>query len=365
MADSISSLSDLADRATLVNNQDTVDADEHNTTRTATQNAVNLLIDVVQEQDDNYAGTTEPTLKSEGKIFCDTTNDPAVMKYYKDGSANSEELVGTTLTQTLSNKTLTAPLFTAAGGKASLGLGRDLNLKIRNNSSNPNNQIDITFDYLTLYDTNGRGAVESQTSALTLDVAATKASTGDRATSENSGAEQASVWYYIYVYSDGEGTINGLLAQASTWATVVSNGDNPSGSDYVRRVGAIRNDSGSDFLYYFQSDDKCAIESTTEYNIGSTTSTSWSSTDISALVPAITTAIQGVTSNNTGSTISYVSGTNTVSTRNLNPGVAYHQNSGGGFRSYFYCFLSSPQTVYIAVDGSTGNFGLRSYNITL
>ena len=44
------------------------------------------LNDVVADLEDNYASSSEPTDKPEGKIFCDTTSDPAVFKGYVDGS---------------------------------------------------------------------------------------------------------------------------------------------------------------------------------------------------------------------------------------------------------------------------------------
>ncbi len=43
------------------------------------------LNDVVADLEDNYASPSEPTDKPEGKLFCDTTNDPAELKVYIDG----------------------------------------------------------------------------------------------------------------------------------------------------------------------------------------------------------------------------------------------------------------------------------------
>jgi hypothetical protein len=266
MADAIQGLSVLNNDSTLTNQVDTVDADEHNTHRTNVRTQIDAHKTVLEEQDKNYASSSEPTLKSEGKLYCDTTSDPAKMKYYKDSSSNLEEVVGTTLTQILTNKTLTSPTitsptlttptFTAAGAKGSIGLARDENLVIINNATNPTYQIDITFDYWTLYDTSNRGVVESKTSALTLDIATTGA--GGRAASENSGSEKSDDWYYVYVYSNGSGTINGLLSLNSTWATVAS-GDKPSGSDFVQRIGAIRNNSSGDIPLFYQQDEEVRV----------------------------------------------------------------------------------------------------------
>lgn len=76
------------------------------------------LINIVTDLQKNYASADDSAKdRPEGKIWCDTSGDPAVLKYYKDGSLNLETLVGLTLTQTLSNKVLTAP--TINGGTLS------------------------------------------------------------------------------------------------------------------------------------------------------------------------------------------------------------------------------------------------------
>ena len=72
------------------------------------RNLVNNLLTVSRQLESNDASGSAPTDKPEGKIWCDTTTDPALLKFYKDGSENTETVVGLTLTQTLTNKTLTA-----------------------------------------------------------------------------------------------------------------------------------------------------------------------------------------------------------------------------------------------------------------
>lgn len=116
MTDNIQNLNTLTNDSTLVNNVDTIDAQEHNTHRSNYRDQINLHKSVLEDHDKNYASTSAPTLKSEGKVWCDTTNDPAVLKYYKDGSANDEELVGTTISQTVSNKTLDSTNITTPSG---------------------------------------------------------------------------------------------------------------------------------------------------------------------------------------------------------------------------------------------------------
>jgi len=298
MPDSISSIADLADRATLVNLQDTVDATEHNTTRTATQNAVNLLHDIVQEQDNNYSGTTAPTLKSQGKVFNNTNNTPSTMEFYNDGAATSEVITSNTATATLTNKTYTNPTFSPAGAKGYLSLGRDLNLKIINNATNPTYQIDVSFEYLTLYSDAGLACVESQTTAAVYDLATGLDSGGERAedaTAEGSASEQANKWYYVFIYSNGAGTLGAVLSTNDDWSDIAA-GDKPSGSTYYRRVGVIRNDNSSDLLLFHQINDLVGIENGpgSAFNIGSVTSTlTWLSVDISSLVPKKIIGISG------------------------------------------------------------------------
>ena len=82
-----STLSALVDDATLTNGA-TITHTENNTHRTSRQNLSNNLLTEATAQEKNRAGASEPTDKAEGIIYCDTTNDPAQLKFYKDGSAN-------------------------------------------------------------------------------------------------------------------------------------------------------------------------------------------------------------------------------------------------------------------------------------
>ena len=278
MADAIQDLQNLADDSTLQNQVDIVDADEHNTHRTNYRTQINLQKTVAEEQDNNYASSTEPTLKSEGKIWADTTSDPALIKYYQDGSSNLQELVGTTLTQTLTNKTITSPNFTN-GANGNVQLARDTKIQVFSNITNPLFQIDVSYEYLTLYSDNGLAYIRSQTTPITLDVSVTGA--GGRAVSENAGSEQSDAWYYVYIYDDGQGVSNGLLSLQSSWDNVAAP-DKPSGSDYVRRIGAIRNDSSSDLVPVYQNQDILG----TSLDVGiQTTSTSPVEVNIDSFCP--------------------------------------------------------------------------------
>ena len=264
------------------------------------------------------------------------------------------------------------PVFSPVGGKASLSLGRDLNLKIVNGATAAS-QVAITFDYLTLYSPTGLAAVETRTSTLTLNLLSTGA--GARAASENSGDDQASTWYYIYVYSDGAGTINGLLAQASDWATVISNGDNPSGSGFVRRVGAIRNGASGgggtgDLLYYSQVGNSCGLQAASESNMASNaTDDVWVSVDISSLVPTIAIKAKGFSRQSTAGESSWVAPTNLPAfAGNLGsttPGVRSMQSTGSNNRINWECDIVEEQVLYIAQPTGDTTWCLTGFSINL
>jgi len=371
MADTIQSLVTLSNDSTLQNDVDTIDASEHNTHRTNYRTQVNLHKTTLEEQESNYASSTEPTNKPEGKIWCDTTPDPAIWKGYNDGAGNTTTFVGDDSTQTLTNKTYTNPTFSPAGAKGYLNLGRDLNLKIVNNSTNADHQIDVSFDYLTLYSDTGLACVESQTTAAVYDLSVGLSSGGERAedaTAEGSSSEQGNEWYYVFIYSNGSGTLGAVLSTNTDWANIAA-GDKPSGSTYIRRVGAIRNNVGKDLLYTAQIGDYLGIGSLLSiHNIGVlnfTTGMNWVSQNISALVPATAYSIMGeFSSSNTN--LCLISGSNipAASVVGTSPGTAYGGASGQA--TYYETQIITPQTVYIAMQGtSTGNFGLSACRILI
>lgn len=87
-----------------------IDHDDHNAVRASIESYYDsVFLSIVTDLQNNYASGSEPGDKPEGKVWADTTSDPAVLKYYKDGATNLETLVGLTLSQTLTNKTLASP----------------------------------------------------------------------------------------------------------------------------------------------------------------------------------------------------------------------------------------------------------------
>ena len=82
----ISALSDLS--TAVVSSGATIQSSWANTAWTNADTGVNNLNDVVADLEKNYASASAPTDKPEGKIWCDITNDPAQLKFYKDGASN-------------------------------------------------------------------------------------------------------------------------------------------------------------------------------------------------------------------------------------------------------------------------------------
>ena len=92
MSDTISALSALSDDSNLTNGS-TITHTEHNTHRTNYRTQSNNHRDVFISLETHYASSSEPTDTPEGKIWADTTSDPAILKYYKDGSGNLATII--------------------------------------------------------------------------------------------------------------------------------------------------------------------------------------------------------------------------------------------------------------------------------
>ena len=91
---------------------------------------------------------------------------------------------------------------------------------------------------------------------------------GGRASAEGSGSEQNSTWYYAYVYSDGQGTINGLISDKPSWS-LIAPGDKPSGSFFTRRVSPLFNDASGNIREYRQINDVIYLNNSSTTSIAS------------------------------------------------------------------------------------------------
>jgi len=145
------------------------------------------------------------------------------------------------------------------------------NLVIQNNPATPLSKIDITADAMAIED-----FVTTSFSAtpLTVDITVVGANGRDSVT-----AEAADTWYYIFVIAKPDGTNTaGLFSTSSTAPTM------PSGYTKKRRVGAVRNDSGSDFLRYVQEGNHVVYWGR-YYGIAAGQSVAWTNLDFSGTMP--------------------------------------------------------------------------------
>lgn len=105
------------------------------------------------------------------------------------------------------------------------------NLVVQNNATTPNTKIDVTADFAVMRDSAGRIFTDSSVS-LTIDCSTTGANGLD------SGSLGVSIWYYIYLISNGSATA-GLVSASSSSPTL------PSGYAYSALIAAIPTDGSS------------------------------------------------------------------------------------------------------------------------
>jgi len=116
---------------------------------------------------------------------------------------------------------------------------RDRNLRVYNNVSNPNNQVDLTADYITVYNSSQQSLVVSVPSALVCDLAVSGIGGLD------TGSEASDTWYYLYVVYNPATDDTKLIFSLSTTSPTL-----PSGYSYFRRVSRERNNAGDLAKFY-------------------------------------------------------------------------------------------------------------------
>jgi len=151
------------------------------------------------------------------------------------------------------------------------GCGDYKNLVIANNGSNPNYQLNITADAIQMV--NSSNALLLTTSySKTVDITVSGANGLD------TGSEAISTWYHIWAIGKTDGTVNSLLSVSATAPTM------PSGYTYKLYLGAIYNDSSSNFVVISQQDNK--VNTIINSVLSVTTSvTSYASVSVLAAAP--------------------------------------------------------------------------------
>jgi len=138
--------------------------------------------------------------------------------------------------------------------------------------------VDIDADAVYLRDTSNY-VYKASSVNLTVDITASGANGLD------TGSEATSTWYYLWVIYNGT-TVAGLLSTSSTGPTM------PSGYTYKGLVGAIYNDSGSDFDKMHQQGARVIATSKTALSAGSATTAT--SVSLATMIPPVAKTVIGV-----------------------------------------------------------------------
>ena len=180
---------------------------------------------------------------------------------------------------------------------------------------------DIDADELLLTDSSGSKHMEGSIN-LTVDITASGANGLD------TGSEAAGTWYHLWVIYNGT-TVAGLLSASATSPTL------PSGYTYKGYVGAVYNDSGSDFDDFHQENGRGNYNSnkTALTNGAATTSTK---VDIQVPPTAVCALVY----------------------------VISRQDTGVGTNTYAHIFSASGDNFIAAyVGGSTANNTFENYEV--
>lgn len=145
-------------------------------------------------------------------------------------------------------------------------------LVIKNNTTNPNYQMDVDADEIILHDGNGNPLWVTGVN-LTLDISSDL----------DTGSEANATWYYIWVTSDGI-TVGGKFSLSSIAPTIPSN-------TYKALVGAIYNDGSGNFISIVQNGNRVVRSSAQVISAG--TAGTYTSIDISGVTPITAKEISG------------------------------------------------------------------------
>jgi hypothetical protein len=143
-------------------------------------------------------------------------------------------------------------------------------LKALINATHTDHQVDLTIDEIVLQDVNYFPKTIRSVS-VTIDLAAAGANGLD------TGSEAGSTWYYLWVLAKADNTACGVFSLSSTTPTF------PAGYTFKALVGAVRNDSSSNFVPFSQINNKVVRANTWMVSAG--VETTYTAIDVTAFVP--------------------------------------------------------------------------------
>lgn len=206
--------------------------------------------------------------------------------------------------------------------------------------------VDIDADTVVIF--NAAGYARKFTSInLTVDITASGANGLD------TGAEGSSTWYHLWVIAQQNGTVAGLLSASATAPTL------PADYLFYGYVGAVYNNSSSNFVAFYQRGDGLTSDVTAGAALSGGTQTSYTTVSLAAYVPITAKCVDifiGVNaSSGTAEVTNYVApaGSGTTATY----GVFFSRQSSGvststDISTYANFPLSTAQQVVYRVGGT-------------
>lgn len=268
------------------------------------------------------------------------------------GTANAVTWQGGTEGQVLTIDSDLNPRFSDLSG---LGLGVGIRTLTASNSSAA--IVNITATNAIVFDSSGNSKRVNNVS-----VAPNIGLSG--AGGLDTGSEASSTWYYFYIIYDSTNlTVNGLFSLSASSPTL------PTGYDYYRVVGAVRNNGSSNFINFFQAGENVWIDPQNVFN-GQAGSTSYVTQSISTYVPPVAVGVKWTFGENTGGSDAIqfsIAGNSSGLGREI-----FHilDNSGGTEDSFGTCAsgqtpLVSSQTLYWKTDDTASVYRLDITGYTL
>jgi hypothetical protein len=196
------------------------------------------------------------------------------------------------------------------------GIGLYSNLSIKNNTTNPNYQMDISATTVLLEDSS-KAILRIDTLSETVDITASGVNGLD------TGSEAGSTWYHIWAIAKADGTKDCLLSTSATAPTL------PAGYTYKAYLGAVYNNASGNFVSFKQYDKSVVTDMVVSLSGGA--ETSYTSISLATCIPTTAKKVKCIIIGTTATSISdmYISG-----------------DSAGSYEMY-RCYLAATGATYI------------------
>jgi hypothetical protein len=219
-------------------------------------------------------------------------------------------------------------------------------LVVKNNTSNPNHQVDISADEIILQDAAGNPM-------RVLDLSMTADITESGPGGLDTGSEAVSTWYHLWVIAKADGTKSVIFSTSATAPTL------PSGYTHKAYTGAWYNDADGHFRRAYQ---RGRYVTWAGFHAAVSLGTESNYTQIAVLVPTTARMWHGHMSGYAANAMAAVSvaGDQTLGLGS-NVLVGYNLNTGTAAQSNAYCPILTPQTIYYKIH--TSGYGTTACNI--